>query len=164
MKEYADEIYYFSPDRKYRYLLTRTFKDKGRIINFCMLNPSTADETQDDPTVRRCINYAKRHDFAQLVVTNIFAYRSTNPKALRLIEDPVGDDNDNMLFRVFQHSDVVVFAWGNHGKILNRGDEVRDIAKGVCAPYHLGLNKTGEPKHPLYLPNDIKAQMFWDFQ
>ena len=83
----------FSPDEKYRYFLRRQLSDKPGTVNFIMLNPSTADENVNDPTVARCCNYTKQWGFGSIIVTNIFALRSTDPKGLRETDDPTGDLN-----------------------------------------------------------------------
>src|SRR5581483_9586135 len=97
----------------YRYSLARFFGDGG-VVNFIMLNPSTADAETDDPTIRRCLGFAKAWGYGTLVVTNLFAYRATDPAELAKAGDPVGPDNDTRLWSEAQLSDLVVCAWGNH--------------------------------------------------
>ena len=86
-----------SVDRKYRYVLTRTWDETLSNIMFVGLNPSTADETTDDPTIRRCINFAKSWGYGGLYMVNLFAYRSTNPNNIRIVDNPIGDDNDSCI-------------------------------------------------------------------
>lgn len=140
----------FSDDRKYRYALWRIW-DKRPPIAFIGLNPSTADEINNDPTVRRCINFVKRENAGGLIMLNIFAIRSTSPKILKDMGiEPIGDLNDYHLNHYCAMAERVVIAWGNHGKIGNRGHRVIDMLK----TYNLwcfGYTNEGQPKHPLYI-------------
>jgi len=158
----ADELQTkFSPDRVYRYSLVRQWYDEfplwmasdpGPYAMFIGLNPSTADEVQNDPTVRRCIGYAKAWGYGALVMTNIFAYRSTDPKCMREVADPVGPDNDATLQGLAAGAGIVVAAWGAHGTHRGRADQIkRMIPKLHC----LKLTKDGHPAHPLYLKKDL---------
>ncbi len=148
---------FFSPCRQYRYLLMRRISLDEPTCLFIMLNPSTADETQDDPTIRRCMGYARRWGFGVLAVANIFAWRATDPRALykRGLE-PIGPDNDSVIETVAAEADKVICAWGNHGLLYQRGrrvGELTDFAKDKR--YHLGLTNDGHPRHPLYNRNDV---------
>ena len=149
----SDGWAHFSPDRKYRYLLGRRTGDTRRRILFIMLNPGTADETHNDPTIRRCIGFSERWDYGILEVANLFAFRTSYVKELRGAQEPVGTENDYWLLEALQRADKLVLAWGNHGAFRGRSDEIRRMALKHAKPFHLGLNKTGEPKHPLYLPS-----------
>lgn len=140
----------FSECRTWRYSLTRFWHAGERPLVVIGLNPSTADETQDDPTIRRCIGYAKRWGFGSLVMLNLFALRSTDPKKLRQADDPVGPGNDRTL-RAECWNERVLCAWGTHGAYQQRGDVVRRMLFGTCALGHLGHTKNGHPRHPLYL-------------
>ncbi len=151
----------FSDDRVYRYSLWR-FWDRSKsglngAVVFVGLNPSTADETNDDPTVRRCINYSRDWGFGGLVMLNIFAYRSTDPKNLKQIEDPIGPQNDLTIKNISSHAAVTVAAWGAHGDLLNRGFKVMSL---LTRPHYLALTKDGAPRHPLYLRKDLKPIPF----
>lgn len=120
------------------------------------LNPSTADETTNDPTVARCINYAKRWGYGGLVMLNLFGLRSTDPKGLYDHPNPVGIGHNDWLRLMAQAGDgSVVAAWGNHGRFHGRDEEVASMLEreGVRI-MALGINKTGTPKHPLYLKRD----------
>ena len=143
----------FSTDRIYRYSLWRFWDSGGRYAAFVGLNPSTADEKNDDPTVRRCINYAKAWGFSGLIMLNIFAFRSTDPKNLYALDDPVGPDNDFHIRSASNKAGITVAAWGTHGEHLNRGAYVATILKH---PHCLATTKAGHPKHPLYLKKDLK--------
>ena len=126
-----------------------------------MLNPSTADSTINDPTITKCIKYYQEWGYHQVVVLNIFAYRSTDPKGLKEIEDPVGPCNEETFRKVLLKANQIVCAWGNHGKY--RGQEyiaLEWIKKNNHIPYALRFTSTGSPQHPLYLPLKLKPQRF----
>lgn len=117
-----------------------------------MLNPSTADGSVDDPTIRRCISFAKVWGFEALRVVNLFALRSTNPQALLTASDPVGPDNQVYLDKAFAECSLVVAAWGAHAAAKRRGDAlIRQFPE--CRV--LGKTKSGAPRHPLYLPKQL---------
>lgn len=149
----------FSPDRRYRYLLRRHVSILGKgVCLFIMLNPSTADEELNDPSVRRCIRFAAGWGYAHLIVANIFALRSTDPKALYAVgADPVGPENDMYLGHAVSQADRVIAAWGNHGAYRDRGI---DVARMIPIPYCLGLTNSGQPRHPLYVWGQYKPEPF----
>ena len=104
---------YISECGQYRYLLTRDVASIGNgTVTFVCLNPSTADATEDDPTIRRCTRFAREWGYAQLKVVNLYAYRSTDPSQLARVPDPVGPENDDILSAVLGSSDCIVAAWG----------------------------------------------------
>ncbi|MEP5633149.1 MAG: DUF1643 domain-containing protein [Tateyamaria sp.] len=143
----------YSDCERYRYSLTRIWDDAGTRVNFVMLNPSTATEVQNDPTVERCERRARTLGYGGFAVTNIFAWRDTDPKGMRAAADPIGSDNNGAIKdRAIWATDVIA-AWGTHGAHLNRGPEVAILLGMLDRPlFHLGLSKAGHPKHPLYLP------------
>jgi len=142
---------------RYRYRLTRAWgTGQGRIC-FIMLNPSTATADISDPTVRRCEKFARRWKFAVLNVVNIFAIRSTNPRALYGAVDPVGPENDSWICKTASDSDLVIAAWGVHGVHMGRGKYVADMVSKITQLRCLGQTKEGFPRHPLYLRADAKA-------
>ena len=143
----------FSNCRKYRYALSRSWDAKKKIVLFIGLNPSTADEKKDDPTIRRCINYAQSWGFGGLQVANLFAYRATKPTKLRYVENPVGDDNDQQLIKLSKMADLTVAAWGNEGALINRDKQVIKLIPNLMC---LKINKSGQPAHPLYQKKDIE--------
>jgi hypothetical protein len=149
----------FSPCRTYRYTLTRSARIRHAMKStavFCMLNPSTADETQDDPTIRRCRGYADAWDCNGVTILNVYAYRSTDPKALRQVADPVGVDNNYWLAKVAAEAGDIVCAWGKHADRI-RVITVADILRRAGARlWCLGTNKDGSPVHPLYQPRDAQ--------
>ena len=145
---------------QYRFLLERQWGD-GQRATFVMLNPSTADAGNDDPTIRRCIGYAKRWGYGKLAVVNLFSYRSTDPRELRNVSDPIGPQTDDYLIDVGAESAVVVAAWGNHGKLYRRDQCVRGLFERAGIPLHyLRLTDEGQPWHPLYLPAALSPQLW----
>ena len=136
----------------YRYSLWREWDiDKSKIV-FIMLNPSKADASMDDPTLRRCISFAKSWDYGSLIVVNLFAYRSSSPLELRQVDDPVGKQNDRYLKKAIKLADRVVVAWGNNGKLMQRDRLVLELlSKLNIQPHCLGITKSGYPHHPLYV-------------
>jgi hypothetical protein len=146
----------FSRCRKWRYLLWRQWAD-GPSANFLMLNPSTADEVKLDPSCTRARVYAERWGFGALVVTNLFAWRATDPDEMKAARDPVGLQNDQSILKAAQEADLVVCAWGNHGAHLGRSKKVLELLNRNKASLHaLRLNANGEPAHPLYLPGALR--------
>lgn len=136
-----------SADRRYRYWLSRTWSAE-RPVTFVMLNPSTADANVDDPTIRRCVGFAKRWRYGGLRVVNLYAYRATRPATLFRADDPVGPDNDDHLKSAFADSNLVVAAWGGHA-VVERVRQVLSFAPVLTA---LAVTRSGQPAHPLYLP------------
>jgi len=150
----------FSADRQYRYALWRVWDEGGGIVRFIGLNPSTADERVDDPTIRRCVNFARCWGFGGVYMLNIFAYRATDPKAMREAADPVGPDNDRFLRMYLEEAGLNIACWGTHGSYRSRGEEViRLLGRENLA--HLGLTKGGDPRHPLYLRKDVEPVYVW---
>lgn len=131
----------------YRYVLLRLWDSTLPTVCFCMLNPSTADAGTDDPTIRRCINFAKAWGFGSLTVVNLFAYRTSCPRELKLAQDPVGPLNMYFVATAVQQAAITVAAWGIHGTKF--ADSVLPILR---QPYCLGLTVAGQPRHPLYVP------------
>lgn len=154
----------FSPCRRYRYWLDRTIAQGlltgaylGATVVFVMLNPSTADCHKNDPTVRRCIGFATRWGCARLIVTNAFALRSTDPRCLREVADPIGERNiDAIKDAVSVARDTggpVVVAWGGHGGLNDHDETVLGwIEAAGGRPLCLGTTRGGFPRHPLYVP------------
>lgn len=151
-KDDAASTAVYSDCEAYRYLLTRVWDPQGQKALFVMLNPSTATEVQNDPTVERCERRARALGFGAFRVTNIFAYRATDPKVMRSAADPVGPENDAAIVDSVPWADQILCAWGTHGAHLNRGAQVEALLRRAGKPlYHLGLSKAGHPKHPLYI-------------
>lgn len=151
----------FSDCRLYRYRLWRQWSDLPPAV-FVMLNPSTADEIDNDPTVERCERRARAMGYGGLRVANIFALRSTDPSALYEHADPVGKDNDAAIVESVTGAGLVVCAWGAHGNLFHRGEKVLQLLRGAgVVPHYLQLNKDGTPKHPLYVPYE-KQPKAWE--
>jgi hypothetical protein len=148
----------FSEDREYRYRLWRMWDPEKPVLAFIMLNPSTADEVELDPTCRRCKGYVEDWGYGKLVVGNIFALRSTDPENLYDHDDPVGPENDAHLQAIVDDADKVIAAWGTHGAHRDRGREVVDLLDADLEA--LDTTKEGHPCHPLYQPKDIEPVPF----
>lgn len=143
----------FSPDRAYRYKLWRIWDSSKPLAMFVGLNPSTADEENNDPTVAKCQRYARGWGYGGLVMTNLFAFRSTDKSVLEEVDDPIGPENDRYLAELAKSAGIVVAAWGNDGNYLGRSNAVSSLLPML---HYLRLNKTGEPAHPLYLSGALK--------
>ena len=162
---------------RYRYLLWREWRRSGSLENwamtdmvdgagnrigepksclFVMLNPSTADASIDDPTIRRCVAFAKRWRYDRLEVVNLFAYRATNPKTLLTLghkENPIGDRNSEVVSSAAFEAGLIVCAWGAHGGHMGHDETVRGWL-GARKSFALGFTKAGQPRHPLYVPRE----------
>lgn len=143
-------------EREYRYRLWRTWDAEAPTIAFVMLNPSTADEDENDPTLRRCINYAKEWGYGRLEVANLFALRATDPDELREHPNPVGGANDVHLRKVCRRAEKVVAAWGANGGLHGRAREVAEMLDAEL--YALDTTEDGHPVHPLYQPSDAEPE------
>ena len=154
----------FSQCRTYRYALTRRWKPNAPMAVFVMLNPSTAGASAADPTIRRCLGFARRWGAGGLLVLNAFALRSTDPKELYGHPDPVGPDNDAVITDTLtaQPGGRVVVAWGAHGQLNGRADRVTELIRASGAtPACLGTTRDGHPRHPLYVRGDTHLQTYW---
>lgn len=141
-----------SPCRAYRYDLWRRWStDKGYVM-FIGLNPSTADETNDDPTIRRCIDFAKRWGFGELCMANLFAFRATQPRDMKAAADPVGPDNNRSLQTLADGASIIIAAWGKDGTYQGRD---KQVLKMLPRLHCLKQNKDGTPAHPLYLKSEL---------
>jgi len=148
----AASVAFYSDCERYRYALTRIWEPKGQRALFIMLNPSTATEVQNDPTVERCERRARALGFGAFRVCNIFAWRDTDPRAMRAAAEPVGPENDAAIVTACDWADRIICAWGTHGAHLERGAAVTRLLRSAGLPlWHLGLSKAGHPKHPLYI-------------
>ncbi len=159
--------------RKYRYTLWREWKTQADLLNpptsrsgrrpdhhyamFMGLNPSTADETQDDATIRKCIGFAKRWGFAGLMMTNLFAFRATDPRQMKGNPKPIGDDNDRWLVACARDAGIIVAAWGVNGEHMGRDEEVLKLLDGMEC---LRTTKAGHPEHPLYVPYEVTPKPY----
>jgi hypothetical protein len=149
-----------SPDGLYRYRLDRIWDPGLWLLLFCMLNPSTADADKDDPTIRQCMWFGEALGFGGIVVVNFHAYRATDWRALRLLDEAtrVGPENLRHIAQAVAETKGGIFAWGTHLSDL-AGDvgyalEAMNLMKWpTMSPMCLGLTKHGHPKHPLYQPH-----------
>lgn len=152
IKDDAPSEAVYSDCERYRYALTRIWDPSGTRALFIMLNPSTATEVQNDPTVERCERRARVLGFGSFRVTNIFAWRDTDPRKMRAASDPIGPENDATILKGCDWADQIICGWGSHGAHLGRGAEVEAILRGRnLALTSLGQTKDGQPKHPLYI-------------
>ena len=130
---------------------------KKKPVLFIGLNPSTADENNDDPTIRKCMYYAYQWGFGGLIMVNLFAFRATLPNDLKKSKFPVGKNNNQFIINAIQESEMTIVAWGNDGQLFGRDKEVvRLISNPMC----LNINKTGQPSHPLYQKNDATPKSY----
>ena len=124
---------------------------------FVGLNPSTADKIKDDPTARKCMRFAESWGYGGIILANLFAYRATDRRKLKVASDPVGPDNDPWLTRLADEAGIIIAAWGVHGGFMGRDQVVMDLLGEV---HSLGLTKEGKPRHPLYLKSDGRPRLF----
>lgn len=151
----------YSPCLQYRYFLVRRWGKRRATrrerIAFIGLNPSTATERVNDPTVRRCIGYARDWGYREFVMLNVFAYRSTDPRRMKQVAEPIGPETDGQLRFWTRQSHVVVACWGTHGEHLGRNlDVLHNLQQWEIDARCLGTTKSGLPRHPLYLRKDAE--------
>jgi hypothetical protein len=151
----------FSRCGRYRYVLWRAWSPGPalKVVNFVMLNPSTADAETDDATIRRCVGFAKAWGFGGITVTNLFAFKATDPADMKAAPEPVGPDNDVYVGHEAAVASMVVCAWGNHGAWAGRAEAVFRLltARGV-EPVAFRVTEAGQPNHPLRLPYTLYPQ------
>ena len=146
----------YDGSHRYRYRLTRVWDTERASVCWVMLNPSRADHSTDDPTIRRVIAFSRDWGYGSATVVNLFAYRTHSPAVLRQASQPVGPHNDRIVADAAETADMVLFAWGNHGRLANpttrrpRSLEVEALL-GDTATRCLGRTRSGQPRHPLYL-------------
>ena len=180
---YASATAEFSPCRKYRYTLTRAWRTgpvglfakegtcQDKILAVIGLNPSTATAEEDDPTIRRCVGYAKWWGCSSYLMLNMFAFRATDPAVMKAEDDPVGSMNEHTIRRMIwtlEPQDILLCAWGKHGTHRQHDRTIMAIIHEVIAekensissPMCLGTNKDGTPKHPLYLRKDALPKVY----
>jgi hypothetical protein len=142
--------------KKYRFALWRTWDASKPYAMIVGLNPSTADETEDDRTLLRCVDFAKSWGYGGVCMSNLFAFRATDPKDMMKAKDPIGTGNDKWLVQLAKNAGIVVAAWGNEGAYLERSEKVRKILPNL---HYLKMNKSGEPAHPLYLKSTLQPMI-----
>lgn len=152
MNTYKESTAVISACGKYRYLLRRVWDDYRIRALFVMLNPSTADGESDDPTIRSCVRLSKELSFGSIEVVNLFSYRSSSPKSLLEVDDPIGSNNDNCIRAAVKRCDLIICAWGAHQMAIDRGNTVMsEIRFERPAVFCFGVTKEKQPKHPLYV-------------
>ncbi|KPU84935.1 hypothetical protein JI58_00695 [Marinosulfonomonas sp. PRT-SC04] len=160
-KDDAHSIAIYSDCERYRYSLTRVWEPAGKKAFFVMLNPSTATEVQNDPTVERCERRSRALGFGGFRVANIFAWRNTDPRKMRAADEPIGPANDAAISEGCAWADQIICAWGTHGAYMQRGAQVATLMRATNLPlYHLGLSKAGHPKHPLYIAYAVQPAVW----
>jgi hypothetical protein len=146
---------------KYRWWLRRQIDDRSnRTVCFVMLNPSTADADADDPTIRRCIEFARSWGYSILSVRNLFAYRATDPRELKRVDNPIGGATGDAELRAARTADLLVAGWGQKVPFRRADDAERFFAGSPV--YCLGKNKDESPRHPLYVPAAQPLVPFWN--
>jgi len=150
----------FDASGLYRYSLWRAWYADHARVGFIMLNPSTADEQRDDPTIRRCIEFARAWQFGSVEAVNLFAYMATDMKELLKVDDPVGEENDCFIEEAIERCSTVVVGWGTKGTLLGRDRQVLQLLTGKQDVYCLGVTKDGHPRHPLYVKGDTRLARF----
>ncbi len=140
----------FSKDLQYRYALWRIWDESKPLIMFIGLNPSTANQVDDDPTIRRVKRFAQDWGYGGVYMANLFAFVTPYPVELKLVRDPIGD-NDMYLDIISKKCDKIIFAWGNFKEATERAEKVASMFNGDA----LMLNQNGTPRHPLYVKADV---------
>ncbi|NET69606.1 MAG: DUF1643 domain-containing protein [Sphaerospermopsis sp. SIO1G2] len=140
---------YAKLDGNYRYLLGRKWDENLQKVT-----------NKDDPTLRKCIHFAKFWGYGSLEVVNLFAYRATNPRELRQVDEPIGEQNNNYIKLAIQNTSKIILAWGTKGSFQKRDQEVINFISDKPTLYCLGLTKYGYPRHPLYLKKNTQPIIF----
>jgi hypothetical protein len=149
----------YSDCETYRYSLTRVWDAEAPRVMFVMLNPSTATEVQNDPTIERCERRARALGYGGFRATNIFAIRATDPRDMKAAEDPAGPGNAQAVAEGAAWADQVICAWGAHGEHRDQGRQTEALLRRAGVPLlHLGLTKAGHPRHPLYISYQQQPQ------
>lgn len=148
----------------YRYLLWRTWDAALSRLLWVMLNPSTAGESSDDPTIRRCVGFSRSWGYGGLEVVNLFALRTAKPSTLRQATEPIGPENDRYIAEAATRADGIVVAWGEHGGYMGRDRAVlallwRHIGRSLQC---LGVNRDDSPRHPLYVASAVMLGPYLD--
>lgn len=157
--EFVDKGAVFSICRTWRYQLHRIWDESKPLLNVIGLNPSTADEQANDPTIERCQRRAKAMGMGGLLMTNLFAFRATDPRDMKAALDPVGSHNDVALLSAATRSSMILCAWGTHGAFKDRARYVESLLGGFDL-YCLGKSKDGYPKHPLYIGYNVQPSLY----
>jgi len=146
--QYTSHNARFSRCKSYRYSLSRSWIGGSGKAVFIGLNPSTADQRDDDPTIRRCVGFARAWGYDSMEIVNLFAFCASKPEDLKLAAEPIGRNNDRWIAAAIGEAALAIACWGNHGELQRRSDKIRKRYPGLLC---LGINATGMPKHPLYI-------------
>lgn len=157
MKKYLRQGASLSACKEYRYSLWRIWDEHKSYVLFICLNPSTADDSNDDATVKKCVKYAEDWGYGGVYIANLFALRSKDPNELFKSNDPIGPDNNSRIIQLSKKAGVIVAAWGNHGSYMSRDKYILDRIPNLKC---LNVNKTGQPAHPLYQPDTTSLKSF----
>ena len=147
----------FSECGSYRYALWRSWDNALPSVMFVSLNPSIADDQREDPTLIRCINFARAWGFGGILIGNLFAGISTDPKNIRYMSDPVGKDNDSWLQKMAEIAEIKIAAWGNHGHYRGRDSKILQM---MAPMFCIKENTSGQPAHPLYLRGCLQPKPY----
>lgn len=148
-----------SVDRKHRYALWRKWDENKPYVLFIGLNPSKADENNDDPTLRRCIGFAKAWGYGGVCMANLFSLRATDPRDMKNSPYPVRKENQKYLQQLANNAGLIICAWGTHGSYLDADKQFMKHLKAYSLKC-LGITKEGHPKHPLYIKSDQQPISF----
>ena len=156
----------FDVSRRYRYQLTRSLENDNQQsghVTFIMLNPSTANAEEDDPTIQACSQFTKKWGYNHLIVVNLFAYRTPQPLDLKHVTHPIGSENNRYLLTAAESATKVILAWGNWGSLLDRDQTVITLLKPYEHKlYYLIRNHSGQPRHPLYVKRTTRLKLWGD--
>lgn len=145
----------------YRYLLRRVWDHRQPRALYIMLNPSTADASVDDPTIRSCFRLARENGYGSFEVINLFGFRATDPDALATAPDPIGPMNERVGAAAIARCDVAICAWGAHPMAARKSGFICDLIRSYRpAAYCFGTTKAGAPKHPLYIKSGTPLQIY----
>ena len=145
---------------KYRYSLWREWRPGGKRVAFILPNPNRADAVRDDPTIRRCVGFARSWGCGSVEVVNLFAFRTGDPRRLRGTHEPVGPANDRYLLKACRRAWKIVAGWGNHGGLGDRDRQVLRLLGDRIGLYCLGITRQRQPRHPLYTRRDLPLIRF----
>lgn len=153
---FQKSVAHFSDCSKYRYMLTRIWDETLPTISYLLLNPSTADEMVNDPTIERCQRRAVTYGYGQMIIVNLFPFRMTDSTQLHTIENLLGDNTeaDSAIIQAVSISEMTVCGWGNHPLAQERARHIFNLllSNGLSNKLHaLDVNNNGSPKHPLYV-------------
>lgn len=147
----------FSSARDHRFVLWRVWRQNQHIVHFIGLNPSAADDKENDPTIRRCIQFAKSWGYGGMMITNLFSFRTAFPRELKASTLPLMPENDRYIRACHQLAEKTVVIWGNDGSFGNRAQTISSFFHPL---FCIRKNKTGHPAHPLYLPGKLRPKAY----